>query len=145
MLSNPCGADFEAPLDNVVLLESQLHGLGYLRPAPRHTPIIRRWRPAFTLAALNLICFLLLLLDLVLELCGVLLRRFELTRHSLSLSCLGGGPLSLRLAFPPEFDLMARLAGLRLRDRWGGWTGEPFTPASWRHVSVYHRSPETHR
>lgn len=54
-------------------------------------------------------------------------------------------PLSLRLAFPPEFDLMARLAGLRLRDRWGGWTGEPFTPASWRHVSVYHRSPETHR
>ena len=49
-------------------------------------------------------------------------------------------PLSLRLAFPPEFDLMARLAGLRLRDRWGGWTGEPFTPASWRHVSVYQRS-----
>jgi SAM-dependent methyltransferase len=46
-------------------------------------------------------------------------------------------PLSLRLACPPEFDLMARLAGLRLRDRWGGWTGEPFTPASWRHVSVY--------
>src|SRR5580693_1661425 len=54
-------------------------------------------------------------------------------------------PLSLRLAFPPEFDLMARLAGLRLRDRWGGWNGEPFTPASWRHVSVYHRSGETHR
>jgi SAM-dependent methyltransferase len=49
-------------------------------------------------------------------------------------------PLSLRLAFPPEFDLMARLAGLRLRDRWGGWTGEPFTPASWRHISVYQRS-----
>ena len=46
-------------------------------------------------------------------------------------------PLSLRLACPPEFDLMARLAGLRLRDRWGGWTGEPFTPASWRHISVY--------
>jgi SAM-dependent methyltransferase len=49
-------------------------------------------------------------------------------------------PLSLRLAFPPEFDLMARLAGLRLRDRWGGWAGEPFTPASWRHISVYQRS-----
>ena len=49
-------------------------------------------------------------------------------------------PLSLRLAFPPEFGLMARLAGLRLRDRWGGWTGEPYTSTSWRHISVYHRS-----
>ena len=46
-------------------------------------------------------------------------------------------PISLRLAHPPEFDLMARLAGLRLRERWGGWNGEPFTAASWRHVSVY--------
>jgi SAM-dependent methyltransferase len=46
-------------------------------------------------------------------------------------------PISLRLAHPPEFDLMARIAGLRLRERWGGWNGEPFTPTSWRHVSVY--------
>jgi SAM-dependent methyltransferase len=46
-------------------------------------------------------------------------------------------PISLRLAHPPEFDLMARIAGLRLRERWGGWQGEPFTAASWRHVSVY--------
>jgi len=50
-------------------------------------------------------------------------------------------PISLRLACPPEFDLMARLAGLRLRERWGGWTGEPFTAASWRHVSVYEPAP----
>jgi hypothetical protein len=47
------------------------------------------------------------------------------------------GPISLRLAHPPEFDLMARIAGLQLRHRWGGWSGEPFTAASWRHVSVY--------
>jgi len=46
-------------------------------------------------------------------------------------------PVSLRVAAPPEFDLMARLAGLRLRDRWGGWLREPFTASSWRHVSVY--------
>jgi SAM-dependent methyltransferase len=46
-------------------------------------------------------------------------------------------PISLRLAHPPEFDLMARIAGLRLRERWGGWNGEPFTAASWRHISVY--------
>lgn len=46
-------------------------------------------------------------------------------------------PISLRLAYPPEFDLMARIAGLRLRDRWGGWNGEAYTATSWRHVSVY--------
>ncbi len=49
-------------------------------------------------------------------------------------------PISLRLAHPPEFDLMARIAGLRLRERWAGWNGEPFTAASWRHVSVYERA-----
>jgi SAM-dependent methyltransferase len=47
------------------------------------------------------------------------------------------GAISLRLANPPEFDLMARIAGLRLRARTGGWHGEPFTALSWRHVSVY--------
>lgn len=46
-------------------------------------------------------------------------------------------PISLRLAHAPEFDLMARIAGLRLRERWGGWNGEPYTASSWRHVSVY--------
>ena len=49
-------------------------------------------------------------------------------------------PISLRLAYPPEFDLMARIAGLRLRQRWGGWNGEPFTAASWRHISVYEQA-----
>ena len=51
-------------------------------------------------------------------------------------------PISLRLAHPPEFDLMARIAGLRLREQWGGWNGEPFTATSWRHISVYERSPD---
>ncbi len=49
------------------------------------------------------------------------------------------GPISLRLAHPPEFDLMARIAGLRLCHRTGGWFDEPFTATSWRHVSVYER------
>jgi SAM-dependent methyltransferase len=51
-------------------------------------------------------------------------------------------PISLRLAHPPEFDLMARIAGLRLRERWGGWNGEPYTATSWRHISVYERSDD---
>lgn len=46
-------------------------------------------------------------------------------------------PWSIRYATVPEIDLMARLAGLRLRERHGGWSGEPFTAASTRHVSVY--------
>lgn len=49
------------------------------------------------------------------------------------------GPISCRLAWPSELDLMARIAGLHLVDRWGGWRREPFTAASERHVSVYAR------
>lgn len=48
-------------------------------------------------------------------------------------------PLALRYVWPSELDLMARLAGLRRRERWGGWSGEPFTGRSLRHVSVYGR------
>jgi SAM-dependent methyltransferase len=46
-------------------------------------------------------------------------------------------PGALRYAWPSELDLMARLAGLRLRDRWGGWRREPFGADSDLHVSVY--------
>jgi SAM-dependent methyltransferase len=48
-------------------------------------------------------------------------------------------PVSVRYAFPSELDLMARLAGLELRERWGGWNREPFTAESSRHVSLYAR------
>ena len=46
-------------------------------------------------------------------------------------------PVVIRYAYPAELDLMARLAGLRLRDRWGGWAKEPFGPDSGKHISVY--------
>jgi SAM-dependent methyltransferase len=48
-------------------------------------------------------------------------------------------PIVTRYAWPSELDLMARIAGLRLHDRWSGWNGEPFTSTSTRHVSVYGR------
>jgi SAM-dependent methyltransferase len=48
-------------------------------------------------------------------------------------------PVHVRWAYPPELDLMARLAGLRLRERFGGWRHEPFTARSEKHVSVYER------
>jgi SAM-dependent methyltransferase len=46
-------------------------------------------------------------------------------------------PVEFRYAWPAELDLMARIAGLELRDRWGGWRLEPFTAFSGSHVSVY--------
>jgi SAM-dependent methyltransferase len=48
-------------------------------------------------------------------------------------------PVQIRYAWPSELDLMARLAGLRLRHRWSGWRGEPFSAGSEKHVSVYER------
>ncbi len=50
-------------------------------------------------------------------------------------------PWAIRYSTAPEIDLMARLAGLELRERWGGWQREPFTAESSRHVSVYGRLP----
>jgi methyltransferase family protein len=49
-------------------------------------------------------------------------------------------PVELRYAWPSELDLMARLAGLGLRDRYAGWQREPFTATSPNHVSVYARA-----
>jgi SAM-dependent methyltransferase len=46
-------------------------------------------------------------------------------------------PIKLRYAWPAEFDLMARLAGLRLKERWGDWQGEPFSSHSVKHISIY--------
>src|ERR671911_2170883 len=46
-------------------------------------------------------------------------------------------PIEMRYAWPAELDLMARLAGMRLEHRWGGWSREPFTALSPSHVSVY--------
>jgi SAM-dependent methyltransferase len=46
-------------------------------------------------------------------------------------------PTEMRYAWPAELDLMARLAGMKLEHRWGGWRKEPFTHLSPSHVSVY--------
>jgi SAM-dependent methyltransferase len=44
-----------------------------------------------------------------------------------------------RYAWPSELDLMARIAGMRLRERWGWWDRTPFTAESRSHVSVWER------
>jgi SAM-dependent methyltransferase len=47
--------------------------------------------------------------------------------------------IPFRYAWPAEFDLMARIAGMTPRERWSGWTREPFTSESSQHVSVWQK------
>jgi hypothetical protein len=49
-----------------------------------------------------------------------------------------------RYVWPSELDLMARLAGMRLRERWAGWRHEPFTADSGSHVSVWEKPSTPH-
>jgi SAM-dependent methyltransferase len=44
-----------------------------------------------------------------------------------------------RYVWPSELDLMARLAGMTVRERWSGWKREPFTSDSTKHVSVWEK------
>ena len=46
-------------------------------------------------------------------------------------------PVQIRYAWPSELDLMAQLAGLRLRERWSNWQREPFSSESMKHISIY--------
>ena len=45
-----------------------------------------------------------------------------------------------RYVWPSELDLMARLAGMTLRERWSGWKREPFKSDSIKHVSVWEKT-----
>jgi SAM-dependent methyltransferase len=47
--------------------------------------------------------------------------------------------IPFRSVSPAELDLMARLAGMTLRERWSGWKREPFTSESTKHVSVWEK------
>ena len=75
--------------------------------------------------------------------------RLDATRHdaaaqqvdtsviSISSGSISLRPVRLRYAWPAELDLMAELAGLRLRSRWSGWDRAAFPGNSGMHVSVY--------
>ena len=58
----------------------------------------------------------------------------SLTEHGVRLF-----PIVTRQVWPSEMDLMARIAGLRLKERWGGWDRRPYTASSRNVVSVYGR------
>ena len=56
-----------------------------------------------------------------------LTQRFEFQRIRITEGGVKLVPLPLRYAYPPEIDLMARLAGLQLKHRWGGWDTVSYT------------------
>lgn len=66
-------------------------------------------------------------------------QRVEVTNVHLSNAGVKLNSYVNQYTTPREFDLMARIAGLRLRERWEDWLHEPFTAHSRRHVSVYER------
>jgi hypothetical protein len=45
-----------------------------------------------------------------------------------------------RYVWPAELDLMARIAGMMLRERWSDWHRSPFTADSTKHISVWHKT-----
>jgi len=81
--------------------------------------------------------------NLEIDLATVDLLRQQITSRHVVLTQAGAQtyPVRMRFAFPDELDLMARLAGLRLRERWGDWDGSPCDGASGKHVSIYEANP----
>jgi len=57
--------------------------------------------------------------------------------------CFDSMSVPFRYVWPSELDLMARLAGMSLRERWSDWTRRPFTAESTSHVSIWRRRPGT--
>ncbi len=51
----------------------------------------------------------------------------------------GSWSVPFRYVWPAELDLMARIAGMTLRERWADWDRSPFTSESAKHVSVWQR------
>jgi SAM-dependent methyltransferase len=69
----------------------------------------------------------------------VVTQRFSSQHYVFAENGVQTYPVELRYAWPSELDLMARVAGLTLQNRWGGWQREPFTSLSRAHVSVYNK------
>jgi SAM-dependent methyltransferase len=69
----------------------------------------------------------------------VVTQRFSSQHYVFTEGRVESYPVEFRYVWPSELDLMARLAGMRLRHRWTGWQREPFTSLSRAHVSVYQK------
>ena len=67
---------------------------------------------------------------------GLISHHYTLVNGNLELHS-----VPFRSVWPSELDLMARIAGMRLRERWSDWRREPFTSESTKHVSVWEKEP----
>ncbi|MBM7774768.1 SAM-dependent methyltransferase [Actinokineospora baliensis] len=68
----------------------------------------------------------------------------EFTSNHVTVSPDGTGRflrVPFRYAWPAEMDLMARIAGMRLKHRWADWDRSAFTDASTKHVSIWEKLP----
>ena len=65
---------------------------------------------------------------------GLISHHFEIVDGRLERNS-----VPFRYTWPSELDLMAQLAGMRLRERWSGWKREPFTSDSRKHVSIWEK------
>ncbi|MER9683187.1 class I SAM-dependent methyltransferase [Mesorhizobium sp. M0115] len=50
-------------------------------------------------------------------------------------------PLKMRYVYPTELDLLAKISGLELIERYGDWQRGPFENASWQYMSVFRKAP----
>jgi SAM-dependent methyltransferase len=69
----------------------------------------------------------------------VVTQRFSSQHYHFTEDGIRATPVEFRYAWPAELDLMARIAGMTLRDRWSNWKREPFTAVSRSHVSVWEK------
>jgi SAM-dependent methyltransferase len=65
---------------------------------------------------------------------GLVSHHFSLVDGSWELES-----IPFRYVWPSELDLMAELAGMRFRERWGDWRRDPFTSESRKHISVWEK------
>jgi hypothetical protein len=66
---------------------------------------------------------------------GLVSHHFDVGANGIALAS-----VPFRYVWPSELDLMAGMAGLELRDRWAGWSRDPFTSESRSHVSVWQKA-----
>ena len=67
----------------------------------------------------------------------VVTQQFSSQHFSLDGEHIRPHPVPFRYVWPAELDLMARITGMRLRERWADWDRSPFIATSTKHVSVW--------
>src|SRR6266545_4931145 len=97
-------------------------------------PALQRLPPGETVRAFNLSATALGFDEYDVESQGLISHHYKVVDGDLEVY----SP-PFRYVWPSELDLMARLAGMTLRERWSGWKREPFTSDSTKHVSVWEK------